>query len=708
MKSEYKTKNVSDLLKLVTDAKSLDKEAVAEMRSNIQLVAGDHYSRRMSEAFNRQRSSTDQIPDGQKLRITKNNIHRAHRLYVSSISALAPGIAILPRNDLELQDRKDAELNQAVWEYLKSRYKLKPHFRDMLFDFCGPGECISVIKYDPSAGEIKGYEPKVDDEGNQYVDETGAPVPDEEKPVHKGGFLVERRYAHNTFRDPSCQQMKNAKWIGFDIVEDMQKLKEQYAGDAEKQKMIQTAAEDYVVFDSNRNGYTSEKNQTVIHEIFFKKCKEYPEGYFYQFTKGGILEHGPLPGGIFPVIWQGFDEHPTKVRASSLVKIARPFQAEINRASSQAAMASVTIGEDKILYQAGTDLSQGALIPGVRGLKYNGTPPTILPGRTGEQFFGYIDRQYDEMDRALLIDQLDNEKMNNLDPYSLLFRSMAQQQKFSVYAEKFGEFLISFAETFLELCKFYLDDDEVIAAIGKSEAINIAEFRKTSPLYHCIKVEEQDETSETKLGRQLVLNQILQYSSSQLSREDIGKLITQMPFGNWKEAFSEFTIDSRNVSNDFLAIERGEEPKISKSDDSEYILKQVAKRMKERDFSLLHPFVQELYARYEQYHLQKFEQEVAAKKAAQSEFIPVGGGLIACDMYVAQEDPEKAPKRVRVPYQALDWLVNTLAQQGMTAESMEQMNQSQMAQAAQQFLGAGMPVSNPAAYQGQESPGVMQ
>jgi hypothetical protein len=173
-----------------------------------------------------------------------------------------------------------------------------------------------------------------------------------------------------------------------------------------------------------------------------------------------------------------------------------------------------------------------------------------------------------------------------------------------------------------------------------------------------------------------------------------------MPFGNWQESFGDFTINDKNVKNDFLAMERGEMPQISPSDDSAYILKQVAKRKKERDFNLLDPAVQDLYAQYEQFHLDKQAQEAAAVKAAQAEFIPTGGAMVAADMYVPDTDPNKAPKRVRIPYQALDWLLKQLQQQGMTQDAMQQMNQAQVAEVAGMLLGQNAQQTGQASPQG--------
>lgn len=676
---------VDELNQLHEEAKSLDREVFAEMRSNILLVAGEHYSRRMTEWWNRSRTTAQQS-ENYKLRITKNWLHKAHRLYVSSILGQSPGTAISPRNDMELQDQKAAELNTAVWSYVRDKADYKRKLREWASDFCGIGEAVVKVFFDPNKGKLKGYEAETDEDGNILVDEAGQPIPDEKKPVFEGELILERVFAHNVFRDPAARNMRDAAWIGIEKLESTKALKRRYKDDPEKSKMITESSEEFVVFDSTKGGYSKDKDQTMILEYYFRPSPEYPKGYYYITTKAGILAEGELPLGIFPIGWVGFDEQPSKARATSMVKVARPWQAEINRASSQVAMHQVTISEDKILYQAGTKVAQGALLPGVRGLTYQGAPPTILPGRSGEQYFNYIAMQEAEMNRALMLDMLDEDKLGNLDPFALLFRSMSQSQKFSLYSAKFGEFLVWMTTTALELAKFYLDDDTVIAAVGRSEAINIAEFRSTDPLSYQVKVEEQVDTIETRLGSQLVMNHILQYVGQQLNREDIGKLIGNMPFGNWKDSFDDFTIDTTNAKNDFLAIERGEIPKISPKDNSAYVLRQVAKRKKQRDFSLLPPEVQNLYDQYEQYHTQKEADEMAQLKAAESEFIPTGGAMIAADMYIPNEDPTKTPKRVRVPYQALDWLLKHLEQQGMSMQAMEQMNQAQVAEISQQLM----------------------
>lgn len=695
MEDSNKKMTITDLNSLYDEAKQVDKEMFSKMRSAILLIAGEHYSKRMEAFWNRQKNAASNS-DSYKIKITKNWIHRAHRLYVSSILSKAPGSAVSPRNKLELQDQKDAELNQSVWEYLKSICKIKAHTRDACGDFTGVGECATKVYFDKNKGYLKGYEQKLDEMGQPLLDESGQPVEDRRKPVFSGQFVFERIYPHTLFRHPSAKKMEDSPFLGIEKMVDSKELRRKYKSDPEKLKFIEDSQEEFVVFDANKSSYGKESTQTLVKEYYFKPSEIHPKGYFYHTTKAGILEEGELPGEKFPIVWKGFDEAPTRARATGMVEIARPFQAELNRAASQCAMNSITMSDDKMLYQSGSKLASGSLLPGVRGISYTGTPPMILSGRSGDQFYQYIQIQEQEMNRALLLDVLDAEKINQLDPYAMMYRSMVQSQHFSIYSDKFGEWLVELCELTLELAKFYLPDDEVIAAVGKSESINMAEFRKTTPLCHRIHVQEQEETVESRLGKQLTMNQIMQYAGSQLTREDIGKLITNMPFGNWQEQFADFTVDERNVKNDFLAIERGEQPRISPTDSSEYVLKKVASRKKERDYSLLAPEIQALYDSYEQVHIQKVQAEGEAAKAASSEFIPSGGAMIATDMYLPDADPAKAPKRARIPYQSLDWLLSTLSKQGMAQEKLEAMNDSQVMAMQAQGQSSSQPPSQEA------------
>ena len=699
-------KNVADLIKMYQDAKEVDRDSFAEMRSNILLSAGEHFTKGSSFYWNRVRTSSE-LTERQKLRITKNWLHKYLRLYINAILSKNPGTTVKPQNMTELQDQKSAELNLKVWKFMKLKYKYKKLVRQLVDDYCRIGEVCIKMFFDPNGGKLQGYEATVDDDGFQVIDDMGQPVPDLNKPVFTGEMKFERVLCHQLLRDPGVKSMDESMWYCIEKLEPLKKMQAQYRGDAEKQKFLVESKDEYIVFDNQRLGYQRAEDQVSIREFYFKPCMEYPNGYYFLSTEAGILEEGELPFGIFPILWCGFDEHPTKARATGFIRVARPWQAEVNRASSQTAQHQITLADDKILYQAGSKVQQGTLLPGVRGLTYQGTAPTILPGRNGSQFYEYVDKQVSEMGSALMIDEITEDKVANLDPFTLLYRSMKEQSRFSFYNDKFGDFMVEITEKALMLAKEYLSDEDLMEAVGKDEIVNIAEFKTSKPQHYSIEIEQADETLESRLGRQLTSMQIMQYVGKQLGKDDIGRLIKNLPFGNWEDGFEELTMNETNAKNDFLALERGEMPMVSPADDSAFILRAVATRKKKRDFALLAPNVQQMYMQYEQYHMSKQAEEAQKLRAAEAAFIPTGGAMVAADMYVPNSDPDKAPKRVRLPYEAVEWLVNMLDSQGKSMEQMEQMNQAQLAQLAGMITGGGQltePQGSPQINPGQAMP----
>lgn len=680
-------KNIADLNRVYDEADTADKEIFAEYRSNVLLIEGTHYSKRAFRDRPNLRDSRDLSYDNQKLRIIKNHCHRVQRQYVANILSHAPDCTITPKDETSLQDKKAAELNLAVKQDGHYRYRIRERTRKWCENFCGTGEVATKIFWDPNAGELKGYEAATDEMGNPVLDETGAPTPDEKRPVFKGAFVFEDIFAANLLRHVAAKDMKEAEcWIIRKMV-GVETLKAVYKDDKDKEKMIHSSQDEtYVVFDNTKMSYSQVKDQTMVREFYYRPCHEYPEGYYYITTSEGILEEGKLPFGIFPIVWQGFDVYDTTPRGRGIIKVARPFQAEINRASSSMAMHQVTVGDDKILYQAGTKLAPGALLPGVRGITFQGAPPTVLEGRTGSQYLDYLTFTESEMDRVLMIEEINQREAQNMDPMALLFRSIKQKAKFGQYGEKFEQFLIDIWDLYLKLAKKYLPDDSFIVAAGKSELINISEFKNSLPLNFQVKIVPQEDTIETQLGKQLVYQHALQYVGTQLSKDQIGQIIQDLPFGNFKDATLGLTIDSDIISNDMLALERGSQPQVTGSIDPAYALKRIDLRMKQQDFQLLDEQIQQNYQGYKDQYVQIQQQQAQALIDAKNEFIPANGALIACDMYVPDpSDPQKGAKRVRVPYQALDWLVKTLESQGMGMQALEQMNGATMTELAQRL-----------------------
>jgi hypothetical protein len=683
-----------------TDSDSVDQGIFAEMRSNVLLASGEHYAKKTSNFFRRLRDNKE-LNNEQKLRLTKNHIQKICKLYANNILSMNPGVGFTPKDENSMHDQKVAELHHSVWLDAVERYSIHEKMDDWCDSFVQIGEIAVKIFYDPSLGEMKGYEQEVDAEGNPYVDDMGEAIPDESKPIMAGEFVFEEIYGFNLLRPAECKDMKKAEWLGIRKMVDKMELKRRFQGNPELMQKIQSDMDEtYQVFDATNGGYKKTNKQTMVREFYFRPSILFPQGYFYITTKAGILSEGELPGGLFPIVFAAFDKIQTTPRGRSPIKTMRPYQAEINRSASKIAEHQITLGDDKLIIQNGTKVSAGASLPGVRSINVTGKDPTILPGRDGSQYLNYMTGQITELYQVMMVaeDMAENSD-GKLDPYILLFRSAKQKKKFQRYIARFEKFLIDVVKLYLTLAKLHLPDDAVIWAVGKNEQINIPEYRQLPDLCYEIKIEAQADDIETKLGKQIVMNHALQYIGPQLGKDDIGKILRQMPFSNMDASFDDLTIDYDTAVNDILALDRGEQPPINQYDNHVYMIKRLVARVKKPDFRFLPPPVQANYSQKIALHQQFEAKNQLAIQQAEQGMIPTSGYLVTCDFYV--KDPTDATgvktRRARVPYSSMEWLLKMLETQGTSQEGLQDMPGGAQAQLAAQFTRMGGSGPQPAA-----------
>ena len=684
MDKSKKKKKVSDLRKMLDQSETADKFLFSEQRSNILLIAGDHYTKRNSRYWNRLRE-TRHLTQDQKLRLTKNHIQKIHKTYVNAMLSHAPGVRILPNNEKENADVKSAQLNNAVWQYGVKHHKLKEKIAEWADDFIGIGEVFVKITWDESKGEFIGYEQAEDENGQPMFEPgpidpmTGMPtqgeaIPDESKPVFSGDFEFKRIFAFNVRRPNGVQNLDDAPWLAEVDLLPTKEVKAWVDDPEMKRKITDDTYEKFYVFDGNMNGYDYKKDHTKVTSLYYRPCADYPNGYYYIFTNSVILFEGELPFGIFPIVYKGFDAIQTSPRHRSIIKQLRPYQVEINRCASKIAEHQVTLGDDKLLVQSGTKITQGVNHPGIRALQYTGREPIVLAGRSGEQYVGYMTQQITEMyDVANIPMELAEKEAGGADAFASLFKNLRQKKKFSLYAEKFERFLMEVCELYLHLSKQYYEQDRLIPMVGKSEAVNIAEFKNTEPLNYQIKLEPQVQDIETQYGKQLVINHALQYIGSNLEKNDIGRFMRAMPFGNFEEGFEDFTIDYDSAQNMLLALDRGEQPAVSAYDDPVFMIKMLVGRIRQPDFKMLDPQIQQMYEAYKQHYEMMEANNQRRILAAQADFIPTGGAKVKVDFYIPKPgNPEKS-ERATLPAEAINWLVERLADQGSSQERMNEL-----------------------------------
>jgi len=683
-------KTISDLNKMYTEGEDVDSKVWAEMRSNLLLVAGDHYAKQTNKFTDRIRDNKE-ISESTKIRLTRNHIQRLSNIYINAITSLAPAVGFKPANPKELQDQKAAQLHQSVWQHMRVECGIGEKTRNFVTDFVNFGECAVKVYWDWQKGEFLGYgqKPVVDENDEPVVDPmTGAPQLEEDTTTTQwsGQMVHERLYGFNIFRPKSCQDMIDAPWLGIRKMANKKDIEQLVGDDEEKLKALEDNSKaTYMVFDVHKASYEMSKDQIMLREVYYKPGPQCPKGYFYVYTSSGILWEGELPFGKFPIIWKGFNQLPTSPRAMSPIKTWKPYQVEINRVASKMAEHQITLGDDKIVLSNNAKMTSAGTAPGVRAYATSGpSVPVYLPGRTGDQYLPYLQETLQEMYQTAMVSELLEEKQAaQVDPYAMLLQQARQKQKFSIYSEKIEEFLVDWCKLAMDLYREYLSEDAIIQMVGSSERVNISEFKNSKPLCYQIELEPQSDDLETRMGRQLSLNHIIQYAGTSMDKSDLGKLFRQLPYLDNEEMMGDLTMDYDNATNDILAIERGEQPVVNPYDNHPYFIQRLTKRMREPDFKFLAPQVQQMIVAAKDQHEQLEVAKQQAIQRAQAGFIPSTGYLVTTQVYAPDPANPKATKALRLPYDSIAWLSKQLEAQGQGQAELAQMGDAALADLAQ-------------------------
>lgn len=678
--------NKNTLGKLYQDAVAIDKKIFAEQKSNVMLYAGEHYAKPGSKFWNNVRDNR-YIDNATKIRVVKNHTQKICKIYANNIVNAAPGVWVQPRQDRELQHQKTAQLNQSVLEYIQNKTNADEQTEEEAHDFVVQGEVVCKVYWNPKKGRHIGFKQKLDKEGNpvweREPDETTGDqgVPAKGPAVFSGFIDFERMFSFNFLRDPKARSIKDSPIVGYQKLMALDEAKELVGNDPDLVKKLQTglAGADYVVFDANDQRYVETKDQCLLIEWYVRPCADYPNGYYFLcIPEGDILQEMELPFGVFPIVYEGFDELSSTPRHYSIIKVIRPYQSHLNFLASKHVEHAVTLGDDKIITQMGSKVTQGAFLPGIRQVQATGDVQ-VVQGRTGEQYVAQMPAVISEMYQVAMVEEDSQDKISQLDSFTLLYRSMRDKKAFSKYATKFERFQRHKWEIALNLFRHYAEEGELIPAIGRNEMVNIAEFKNSDPLHYRIDLVPQTDDMESKLGKQLQLNQLLQYAGSNLTKQDLGRLMRSAPYSNSEETFQDWLLDYDNATNDILALDRGQMPQARMQDDHTYQIKRLEARMSQPDFVMLHPFIQQLYQQKIKEHEQIQAEQAATIQRAQSGFIPADGPLTPCDMYVTDPNSPGKTQRVRLPYTALVWLTKKLEEQGSMFQAMQQMSQASQA-----------------------------
>jgi hypothetical protein len=648
-----------------------DSSIFKSYRQFMNYYIGNHYkkSSRVTNEFNKRFKHNSQDND-LDVRVTRNHIHHIASNAVNSVLTLAPDVSPMPNSETEMQDIKAAELHDSIYEFHKSKDRYDEKKRLAVKDLVVAGEAWWFINWNPNLGDVVG----TDEEGME---------------VRTGLVETKRILPYNVRIDPSADSKSEAAWMGFEELMDYQELKSQV--DESLHDKLEADKGNYITYSGGQYKEHKEKKVKVNYK-FYKPCAKHPKGKYCVFTGSVIIhEENELPLGIFPLIHMDYDEMPNSARSVSIVKQLIPFQVLINKAISSAVKHWITLGDDKLILNAGSTLQRGASVPGVRTLVVNGEKPTILAGRNGSQYIETIAQNTEAMYKVSnMYELLEEKNSGQFDAITELSRTAKQKARFTIYAEKFENFLKEACEITLKLYKANLSDDAFVKLVGRSERVNIPEFKASDDLSFQIKVKPGNEDAESRLGKYLVLRDSMQYLGGQMSQEQVGQVLRNLAFVNGEEIFSESTSKYDRAKNIILALDRGEAVMITESDpDVDYIIPKLYARTNKADFQYFDESIKANYdAAIEAYEMAKAAQMEKLKRA-ESEFLPTDGALVPVEGLYKETIGSKGQvkhERVKLPLAALQELQKRLEQQGFFTDQFSNMPQGLQAQVADQFL----------------------
>lgn len=683
---QKKELSVSDLNKQFEDSKSVINEHLAEARTNVNLFVGNHFQKKGS----RLSRSLDNLTDDKdvKIRVTKNHTNTICKYIINSILNQAPTGAILPKNPGEIQDQKSAEIHASIIEDYKIQNRFKAQVRRWAENYVTVGELFLNIFWDDNKGNLLGHE-EVRDERTGEV--TGT------RPIFEGDAVTELVYAWDMRMDPGAKTFDEACWVGYEKMVDQNIILKLFGDTEENRKACKSDMDEtYKVFDSTAVQYQDAKNRVLLRQCYYRPSTDYPDGYYVFFTKETIFAEGPLPKDrngrvFFPIKYLGFDELPTSPRSISIIRQIRPDQMEVNRCASAIALTQMTMGFDKMIAPTGGEVDAGSMKAGVRVFRVPGGKQSadIIPGRSGEQFLNTMNSAISEMYRKTGVPENFDEKAADTDILASLYKNMRQKTRFSLYADKFGDFLVEIIEEVLRLKKAYMRDETFARVVGKDNLINIDEFRAMDDLGYQIKVEPATEDLESRFGKHIALTNTMQYLGQNLDQNTIGMLLKNLPFNNGEEIYSKFTIDYENARNILLALDRGEFPEVTTIEKPEYILAELNHRRRKPDFKFLDPRIQMNYLKQIEQYQAIYNQNLMTIQQAQAGFIPSDGPTVPVDgVYETVIGSNGQPKtqRVQLPLAAINDLIQKLQAQGNAFGNIQTLPLGQQAEMAQSFL----------------------
>lgn len=704
----YKDEN--DLQQMIFDGYNVDNAKYLDMRENLSMLAGYHYfnsvytNNPLQEVHQELGRRTHSI---QNVRQVQNHLRYICDYKINNLVKHVPNVQVLPRTEGDVSLQKSAELYNSVWQYIYQTHHLKNSIVQWAKDLIELGEAICFVYWDIEKGQKvtmtqneEGMNERILEqmlESDKVPDNIKKDIQDMQRKLQitkqqdnakvefTGGFNFRRVYPLHFIRPAGEISIDECNWLAIQTLMDKEFLKKHYKIENLDEEMSRLPQE-FLVFEENaQNPYNLKKDKVVVTQMFWRPKPWMPYGWHVLYGANRILHESQLPYGIFPLIHTTYKSIGTSSRGYSLLQDLKPIQKRINLCISEMVKHQVTVGDDKILAPKNSQIEKGSRFHGVRLIEYNGVvPPQVLPGRSGDHFLAPLMSDLQMMYHIAGVPfspQQNSEKQNlspqqqqrgTRDPFAGIIESARQREKELLALDNFEHFITQVASKTLALSKFYLSNNALIPMIGKDERVNIRQFKIESPIKHVIKILPRTDDVNTFAGKQMVLNQALQYVGQNLPPEMMGVVLTNMPFLNDKEIFKDLTMDIKSANNMILAMDAGEGYIPQQFDNAPFMMQKLTTRMREADFKQLDERIQTHYYQVLNAYQNMIEEKQKAIQAQNQDQIPVGGYPINLPLKqnYQKQDGSAGTKPIQLMTDTISWLMQRLQQQSHNQEYM--------------------------------------
>ena len=509
---------------------TLEKQAVtrnAKARKNLSTYRGVVDTFKRTDIRRSERQFLNRVS-----KFVVNHLHDMTETRISQLSRLKPSVNVLPTND-EYEDRNAAKavkyLIDHLW-YINNVDELRQKMLRNSFIF---GESFCFVTWNKDKGDLHPLYVRARDMGIEldFVDEDGSPILDANgtpmkidpnKPIKVGDVDYEVEVPWRVYLQRQ-KQLKDVEYCFRVKVEATETLKKDYPKQAEKIKQ----SVDVKAFDTDDLTEHVLEDETVYYELFHKKTKHCPMGYYVKFTKDVILEMSNLPynHGELPFVRITDMDIPEQLNGVSQYEMVRPIQSMHDNLSTLLAKNIYLMGHAKWVMPRGAckieSLGNDNTI-----VQYQGpVPPTMLQTAPNPpEAYNFRNQLREEMGQIYGIQGVSRgtPPKGITAAVALQFLNEQEQERNSTTVIKHNDMIKDLARLTIAVCGDHYDPDDgrMLRIVGKNNKYSIRHFDAANlHKSYDIRLELGSGLPESKAGKVQRIIEIMQMKPDLLSNE---------------------------------------------------------------------------------------------------------------------------------------------------------------------------------------------